>query len=261
MEDDESITMYNNTLKDMANESFSLGEPMSNEKLARKVLRMLPKKYAHKVTAIEEAQDLTTMSLDELIGNLATFEMSLNEGELSKKKGIALKATSENVDDEELGETINMLAKNFKKTLKRFNKKPFNGSVTSSITDRRNNRWKKPVKQGNYGTSQSDKPKDIMNDNSEDEKNMTDEEVLENYKLLYTTWMELRVVYTKVDAERNKLKTENEKLMKLGVDQDQEIHQLRAQVNAVNKGLKMMNSNTDILEEILGVRKDAGDST
>ncbi|GAA0162913.1 hypothetical protein LIER_18904 [Lithospermum erythrorhizon] len=57
MEEDESIAMYNNTLNDMANESFSLGEPTSNKKL-----------------------DSTTMSLDELIGNLETFEMSPNEG-------------------------------------------------------------------------------------------------------------------------------------------------------------------------------------
>ncbi|GAA0148626.1 hypothetical protein LIER_08015 [Lithospermum erythrorhizon] len=76
---------------------------MSNEKLVMKVLRTLPKRFAHKVTAIEEAHDWTTMSLDELIGNLATFEMSLNEGESSKKKGVALKAASVDVDDEELG--------------------------------------------------------------------------------------------------------------------------------------------------------------
>ncbi|GAA0185805.1 hypothetical protein LIER_33093 [Lithospermum erythrorhizon] len=53
---------------------------MSNKKVVRKVLRMLPKKFAHKVTAIVEAQDLTTMCLDELIGNLALFEMALDEG-------------------------------------------------------------------------------------------------------------------------------------------------------------------------------------
>ncbi|GAA0161589.1 hypothetical protein LIER_17869 [Lithospermum erythrorhizon] len=99
---------------------------------------------------------------------------------------------------------------------------------------------------------------DIVDDNSEDEEDMADEEVLENYKLLYTKWMELTVVYTKVDAERNKLKIENEKLRKLGEDQDQEIHQLKAQVNALNNGLKMMNSSTYILEEILGVGKDVG---
>ncbi|GAA0176336.1 hypothetical protein LIER_29345 [Lithospermum erythrorhizon] len=76
---------------------------MSNEKLVRKVLRTLPKWFVHKVIAIEEAQDLTTMSLDELMGNLTIFQMSLNERESSKKKVVTLKASSEDVNDEELG--------------------------------------------------------------------------------------------------------------------------------------------------------------
>ncbi|GAA0143230.1 hypothetical protein LIER_35699 [Lithospermum erythrorhizon] len=97
---------------------------MRNEKLVRKILKTLPKRFAHKVTAIEESQDFTTMMVDELIGNLTTFEMSLDEGESNKKKGIALKVTSEDVDDEDLVETMNMLAKNFNKFLKIFNKKP-----------------------------------------------------------------------------------------------------------------------------------------
>ncbi|GAA0142668.1 hypothetical protein LIER_03512 [Lithospermum erythrorhizon] len=150
-----------------------------------------------------------------------------------------------------------MLAKNFNKTLKRFNKKPFNGSVSLSVTNRNNNRWKKTVKQSNYGTGQADKPKE---DEQDDQVNnfMASTGVP---KPTLTDIVDDNLVYTKVDAERNKLKIENEKLIKLGVDQDQEIHHLRAQVNALNKGLKMMNLRTDILEAILGVGKDAGDST
>ncbi|GAA0172008.1 hypothetical protein LIER_25918 [Lithospermum erythrorhizon] len=53
MEDDESIASYNNKIKDIANEFFSLGETTSNEKLVRKILRTLHKKFAHKVKAIE----------------------------------------------------------------------------------------------------------------------------------------------------------------------------------------------------------------
>jgi hypothetical protein len=34
---------------------------MSDEKLARKILRSLPKKFDMKVTAIEEAQDLSNI--------------------------------------------------------------------------------------------------------------------------------------------------------------------------------------------------------
>ncbi|GAA0164166.1 hypothetical protein LIER_39732 [Lithospermum erythrorhizon] len=202
---------------------------MSNEKLVRKVLRTLPKEFAYKVTAIEEAQDLTTMSVDELIGNLTMLEMSLDDGESNKKKGIALRTSS----DEDLVETMNIS----------------------------NNRWKKPVKPGNYGVGQSDGSKgiqcrdsegfrhiqvecpnyikkqsnnfsstlsddeshdgqedpisnfvaftdvtkptitDTVDDNNEDEEDMTEKEFLEDYKLLYTKWMELTVLYTKVELK------------------------------------------------------------
>ncbi|GAA0155188.1 hypothetical protein LIER_12970 [Lithospermum erythrorhizon] len=46
---------------------------MNNKKMVRKVLRTLPKRFAHKVTAIEEAQDLTTMRLDEGDHNETNF--------------------------------------------------------------------------------------------------------------------------------------------------------------------------------------------
>ncbi|GAA0181469.1 hypothetical protein LIER_30246 [Lithospermum erythrorhizon] len=83
---------------------------------------------------------------------------------------------------------MNLLAKNFNKTLKRFNEKPFSGSVIPPATDKSNNRWKEPVKQGNYGGGQSDRSKgvtkptviDTVDDNSEDEEDITEEELLEN---------------------------------------------------------------------------------
>ncbi|GAA0150057.1 hypothetical protein LIER_09081 [Lithospermum erythrorhizon] len=280
MEEDESIAIYNNKLKDMANESFLLGEPMSNERLIRKVLKTLPKKFAPKVTAIEEAQDLTTMSLDELIGNLDTFEMSLTEGESSKKKGITLKASSEDADDEELGKNINFLLRTSIKLSNGIQRRECDGF--GHIQAKCPNYIKKQSK--NYSSTLSDDESehgqdeqirnfvafsrmieptvnDVVNEISEDEGDMTDEEVLENYKLLFAKWMELTVVYTKVDTERNKLKIGNENLRKLVVEQDQEIQHLKAQFNGLNKGLKMMNSTTNILEEILRVGKDAGDST
>ncbi|GAA0171800.1 hypothetical protein LIER_25752 [Lithospermum erythrorhizon] len=68
MEDDESIASYNNKIKDIANKFFSLGETMSNEKLVRKILRIIYEKFAHNVTDIEEGQDLTIMRMDELMG-------------------------------------------------------------------------------------------------------------------------------------------------------------------------------------------------
>jgi hypothetical protein len=55
MNEDESIFDLNVRLRDIANSSCSFGEKMSEEKLARKILRSLPTKFDLKVTIIEEA--------------------------------------------------------------------------------------------------------------------------------------------------------------------------------------------------------------
>ncbi|RVW80013.1 hypothetical protein CK203_055834 [Vitis vinifera] len=61
-----------------------------------KILRSLPLKWHTKVTAIQEAKDLTKLPLEELIGSLMTYEINLakkqQEGEDKKKKSITLKA-------------------------------------------------------------------------------------------------------------------------------------------------------------------------
>ncbi|WP_368970997.1 hypothetical protein, partial [Bacillus cereus] len=71
-------------VRDLSNASSALGEPMSDEKLVRKILRSLPQKFAMKVTAIEEAQDIENMKVGELIGSLQTFELKLS-GKSEKK--------------------------------------------------------------------------------------------------------------------------------------------------------------------------------
>ena len=91
MKEEETIGEFNARLCDIANEAFALGERFSEEKLVRKTLRSLPKRFAYKVTAIEEAKDIQKMKLGELIGSLKTFEMNLEEERGEKKeKGVAL---------------------------------------------------------------------------------------------------------------------------------------------------------------------------
>lgn len=89
MSEDETIVEFNVRLLDIANESFSLGEKISEEKLVRKVLRSLPRRFDMKVTVIEEAHDITTMKVDELFGSLRTFEMSFDDKSDKKSKNIA----------------------------------------------------------------------------------------------------------------------------------------------------------------------------
>ena len=59
-----TINECNARLYDIVNEVFALGEKMSKEKLGQKTLRSLPKKFAYKVTTIEEAKDVINMKLE-----------------------------------------------------------------------------------------------------------------------------------------------------------------------------------------------------
>ena len=54
---------------DITNNLKSLGKTYTNEEMVRKILRCLPKnKWGPKVTAIEEAQNLKTLALDDFLG-------------------------------------------------------------------------------------------------------------------------------------------------------------------------------------------------
>ncbi|XP_050919533.1 uncharacterized protein LOC127137087 [Lathyrus oleraceus] len=81
IKDDENIHEFHMIILEIANSSSALGEKMSEEKLVRKIIRSLPKKFDIKVTTIEEAQDINTMRVDELIGSLQTFELVKQMGD------------------------------------------------------------------------------------------------------------------------------------------------------------------------------------
>jgi hypothetical protein len=58
-----------------------------------KILRSLPARWRPKITAIEEAKDLNTLSVEDLISSLKCHEIGLNEQEPARKpKTIALKS-------------------------------------------------------------------------------------------------------------------------------------------------------------------------
>ncbi|GJV93353.1 Toll/interleukin-1 receptor domain-containing protein [Tanacetum coccineum] len=83
----------------------ALDEGYSSKNYVRKFLRALHPKWRAKVTAIEELKDLTSLSLDELIGNLKVHEMIIKkDSEIIKakvkRKSIALKAKKESSDEE-----------------------------------------------------------------------------------------------------------------------------------------------------------------
>ncbi|GKC49061.1 hypothetical protein Tco_1071806 [Tanacetum coccineum] len=65
----------------------ALDESFSSRNHVRKFLRALPSKWRPKVTAIEESNDLSKLSLDELVGNLKVYELVLEKDlEIAKNK-------------------------------------------------------------------------------------------------------------------------------------------------------------------------------
>ncbi|GKD29348.1 hypothetical protein Tco_1240126 [Tanacetum coccineum] len=107
----------------------ALDESYSSKNYIRKFLRALHLKWRAKVTAIEESKDLTSLSLDELIGNLKVHEMIIKkDSEIVKakveRKSLALKAKKKSSDDEcstsgSEDEEYAMAIRDFKKFFKR----------------------------------------------------------------------------------------------------------------------------------------------
>ena len=101
---------------------FNLGEKMEDSKIVRKILQSLLESFRAKVVAIEESKDLNDIKVQELIGSLQTYEMSLPSQR--KSKSIALKTINERVeahdslDEDEVNKDVAYLVKNFQKFLK-----------------------------------------------------------------------------------------------------------------------------------------------
>nr|GEU46105.1 UBN2 domain-containing protein [Tanacetum cinerariifolium] len=108
----------------------ALDEGFSNKNYVRKFLRALNPKWHTKVTAIEDSKDLTSLSLDELIGNLKFHEVIIKKyskmvkGKREQSKSLALKAKKEFSDEdssisEREDEEYTMAMREFKKFFKR----------------------------------------------------------------------------------------------------------------------------------------------
>jgi hypothetical protein len=129
MLEDETFGEFYYKMSDLRNSMVSLGKPISDVKLIRKILRYLPERFRIKVTTIEESKDLEEMKIEKLVGSLQTYELSLVL--VKKMKTDALKASKKKVeasskdDSEDEEKAVAMLAKNFRRLMKddRFKKK------------------------------------------------------------------------------------------------------------------------------------------
>lgn len=113
------ITDFNVKLLKIVNTFYSLGKRVSDEELIRKILRSLLDRFLIKVAFIEEYCGISTMTRNQVINKLQTYET--NNLKKKKQKRIAFQAempSSENDDDD--AETK---IKNVKKSLATITKK------------------------------------------------------------------------------------------------------------------------------------------
>ncbi|XP_070013229.1 intracellular protein transport protein USO1-like [Nicotiana sylvestris] len=105
MKEDESIQDMHTCFTSIINELHSLGEVIPRNKLVWKILSILPGFWESKVNAIIEAKDLQKLTIDELIGNLKTYEMKrkkdLERREPKKEKNLVLKAANKDSSSDE----------------------------------------------------------------------------------------------------------------------------------------------------------------
>ena len=114
---DKSFDSFYGKLNEVVIGKFNLDEKTEDSKIVRKILQSLLESFRAKVTAIEESKDLDDIKVQELIGSLQTYELSLPSQR--KSKSVTLKRTNERVeahnslDEDVVDKDVAYLVKNF----------------------------------------------------------------------------------------------------------------------------------------------------
>ena len=80
MNEDEDIASFFLKVVEIVNNMKALGETIEEGVIVQKILRSLPSRFNPKVYAIEETTNWETLTMNQLLGNLMTYEMRLPKG-------------------------------------------------------------------------------------------------------------------------------------------------------------------------------------
>lgn len=94
-----------------------LRDPLKSELIVRKILRSFAERFRSKVTAIKESKDIDKLVVEELVGSLQTFKMTLRPN--TKKKGIDLKVEELTSPEKNSDDEVAFITKGFRKFYKK----------------------------------------------------------------------------------------------------------------------------------------------
>ncbi|XP_048228917.1 uncharacterized protein LOC125369794 [Ricinus communis] len=92
MESNEEINTYVNRVLTLANDMKTNGETLLEQNKVEKIMRTLSPRFEHVVTAIEEAKDLSTMTIKLLSSSLRAHKQRMNDNKSEKTVEQALQA-------------------------------------------------------------------------------------------------------------------------------------------------------------------------
>lgn len=102
MQEYQTFSTFYYEFSDIVNSSFNLRQRIPELRIVIKILRSLPTRLRPKVTAIEESKDADSIRIDELVGYLQTYEMTLPDS--WKPKESLFKASKSEEKDFEISE-------------------------------------------------------------------------------------------------------------------------------------------------------------
>jgi hypothetical protein len=102
MNEDEIVNKFFLRVKDLVNAMKALGEKIEDLFLVQKILRSLPNRFNPKFYAIEELNDLKTLSIDQLLVTLTAYEMRIIKDKPTSREASFKEDKKEGYDHDEI---------------------------------------------------------------------------------------------------------------------------------------------------------------
>lgn len=105
MEEDEDLNEFVTSVVDLVNQIRGFGDVIEEVRVVKKILRSLPQKFDHVVTAIEEGRDVKRMTSEELLSSLLPHAERMSRFEKNKEEGVAFFMRSEKKQNEKFNKS------------------------------------------------------------------------------------------------------------------------------------------------------------